>query len=152
MEAQSMFGFVTFQPRPIGGGQPDLLLNYTNELGTADLVDMVLPNGGLGHLPMDTGPAQAYLEVKTTDVFKFLQDGAAQTAATAKSIPGGQNAVAVLVIDHGAWNKLSKDQQQQLIKGVGGGFIQLQKNLINDAKQRTEKLKQDACQATNKKC
>jgi hypothetical protein len=56
------------------------------------------------------------------------------------------------VIDHGAWNKLSKDQQQQLIKGVGGGFIQLQKNLINDAKQRTEKLKQDACQATNKKC
>jgi RHS repeat-associated protein len=151
MEAQSMFGFVTFQPRPIGGGQPDLLLTYTNELGTADLVDMVLPNGSLGHLPMDTGPAQAYLEVKTTSNFNYLENGAAQTAATAAAIPDGKNAVAVLVLDQGAWNNLSKSQQQQLAKEVGGGFIQLQKNLINDAVKRATKLKTDVCQATDKK-
>jgi len=152
MESRSIFGFVTFQPRPFGAGQPDLLLNYTNEEGRADLVDIVGPNGGLGDVPMDDGPDQIYLEVKTTSDFKYMEQGAAQTAATAAALPEEKNAVAVLVLDKGAWNNLNKTQQQQLIKNVGKGFIQLQTNLINDAAKRAQKLKKDACDATKKQC
>src|SRR5262249_49394960 len=148
----SFFGFVTFQPRPIGQGQPDLLLNFTNGSSKADLLDIVGPDGRLGHVPMEYGPAQVYFEVKTTSSFEFMEQGARQTAANAAGIPAGQNAVAVLILDQGAWNSLSKSQQQQLIKEVGQGFIQLQKNLIDDAVKRAQKLKKDACEATKKQC
>jgi RHS repeat-associated protein len=149
MEAQSMFGFVTFQPRPIGGGQPDLLLTFTNEIGRSDLINIVGPDGSLGHVPMDTGPAQVYVEVKTTSNFDFIEKGAAQTAANAAAIAPGQNAAAILVVDQAAWNTLSKAQQQQLLKDVGRGFIQLQRNLIKDAVKTAIQLKQDVCTATN---
>lgn len=147
MNSRSLFGFASFQPRPPGGGQPDILLNYANPLGTAVLTDVVGPQG-LGYVPLASGPGQAYLEVKASSDFDVLLKGAMQTAATASSIALGANAVAALVVDQGAWQNLSKAQQQQLMNTVGGGFIQLQKNLISDSIKRASKLKKDVCNAT----
>jgi hypothetical protein len=148
MNSVALFGIASFQPRPPGGGQPDIMLNYyANPMGTAVLVDIAGPGGGLGYVPMASGNAQAYLEVKATSNFSLLQKGAAQTAATAASIAPGANAVSVLVVDAGAWQKLNPGQQAQLLKSVGGGFIQLQKNLISNSIKRAYELKQQACQA-----
>jgi RHS repeat-associated protein len=73
MEAQSMFGFVTFQPRPIGGGQPDLLLNYTNELGTADLVDMFFPMAALAIFQWIRGPLKPISRLKPRTYSSFFR-------------------------------------------------------------------------------
>ena len=147
MNSRSLFGLATFQPRPPGGGQPDIMLNYADPFGTAVLTNIVGP-GGLGYVPLAAGPGQAYLEVKASSDFDVLLKGAMQTAATAASIPSATNAVAALVVDQGAWQKLNNGQQQQLLKTVGGGFIQLQKNLISDSIKRASKLKKDVCKAT----
>jgi RHS repeat-associated protein len=153
IEARNMFSFTSFQPHPTGGGQPDILLTHTNADSTAVLTDVVGPKGQLGGMvAMETGPAQIYFEVKTSSDFGVLMTGAQQTAATAASIPAGQNSVAVLAVDQGAWQNLSKDQQKELIKAAGGGFIQLHKNLISDALKRAHKLKNDVCKSTNSKC
>lgn len=119
LEAQSMFSSTKFQPRPLGGGQPDIFLMHTNPASTAVLLDVVGPQGQLGGNTMEDGAAQIYFEVKTSSDFDVLMKGAQQTAATAASIPAGQNSVAVLAIDQGAWKNLSKDQQKTLIKAAG---------------------------------
>lgn len=147
MNFRSLFGLATFQPRPPGGGQPDIMLNYANPLETAVITNIVGPQG-LGYVPLAAGSAQAYLEVKASSDFDVLLKGAAQTATTAASIPSNANAVAALVVDQGAWQNLNSSHQQQLLKTVGGGFIQLQKNLISDSIKRASQLKKHVCEAT----
>ena len=151
MNSVSLFGSVSLQPK-LGsgvGGSPDMVLNFNQEgFGRADLANIAGPNGGLGHVPLDYGPAQAFFEVKTSSDYGVLLKGAEQVAATAGMIKPGQNAVSVLVVDQGAWGKLSTDQQNQILKTAGGGFVQLHKNLITDAIKRAAELRKKGREAT----
>ena len=85
---------------------------------------------------MDEGSATIYFEVKVGSDFSNLMKGATQASNTASSLDPTANSASVLVVDQGAYNGLSKDQQQQLQKAAGNAYIQLQPDLNRDAATR----------------
>ena len=80
-----------------------------------------------------------------------MMRGATQAADTASVLDPKSNTASVLVVDQGAYNSLSKDQQQQL-QAAGGAYIQLQPDLNRDAAALAAKTRKEACAAASGKC
>ena len=145
------FGNVAFQPR-VPGNEPDLAISFEPTIFSdrAALSNIVGARGGI--VPMDSGSATIYFEVKIGSDFSNLLKGATQAAQTASALDPHSNTASVLVVDQGVYNNLSQDQQQQLQKAAGGGLIQLQPNLNRDAAELAAKTRKEACAAAPDKC
>lgn len=101
---------------------------------------------------MEPGSATVYFEVKVGSDFSNLMKCATQTANTAAALDPNSNNASILVVDKGAYNALSSDQQKALQSAVGGGHIQLQPNLNRDAAQLAAKTRSEACAEASGKC
>jgi len=146
-------GGISFQPR-IGDNDPDLGVSFEPTMFSdrAAITNLAVPSiGGTGDIKvMDPGPATIFFEVKVGSDFSNLMKGATQASDTASALDSKANMASVLVVDQGAYNGLSSDQQQQLQKAAGGAYIQLQPNLNRDAARLAAKTRKGACDASGK--
>lgn len=136
-------------PTNLSGVSPDIgvkLANATSFFPTSvDLTNVANSSGGTGNVTLGANIIAEYMEVKSGLSPSSIGKGVDQAVATAAAISGSPlsgRAVSALVVDAGAWGKLSPQQRAAYVNKAkaGGAYIQVQAGLADAARKRAQAL------------
>ena len=136
-------------PTNLSGVSPDIgvMLQNSNLMlaSPVTLLSVANASGGTGSMTFGPNIYMQYMEVKSGLSASSISKGVDQAVATAAAINKAGlkgSAISTLVVDAGAWGKLSTQQQAAYVKQAqaGGAYIQVQAGLADAARQRAQAL------------
>ena len=137
-------------PTNLPGVKPDIGMQLQGALAVPmGLENIATPTGGLATVPLGPTVTKNYLEVKSGLSASSIGDGVSQTINTLGAIKTAGmagTATATLVVDAGAWSKLSPAMRTAYVGRVSasGGYIQVQPGLADAARKRAQSAVDEA--------